>query len=214
MTCECTCIGKMGADECMKMLEGVEFAEIRMDEMELGVGDVERIFSMSRKLIATCRPGKMGEEERKELLSRAIRAGASHVDIEVEGADGFRKEIIGVAKEHGCRVIVSYHNYEETPGAEELRGIVKSCFDSGADIAKIACMARSAADNARLLGLLDSEKRLIVIGMGKVGRITRVIAPLLGSEITFVSCGMGKETAPGQMGREELEKIMEVLGNV
>jgi 3-dehydroquinate dehydratase-1 len=47
--------------------------------------------------------------------------------------------------------------------------------------------------------------------MGPKGRLTRVVAPLLGSQFTYASAAGGKETAEGQIEREELEKIMEAL---
>ncbi len=47
--------------------------------------------------------------------------------------------------------------------------------------------------------------------MGDAGRITRVAAPLLGSEFTFASPGEGRETAPGQMSASQLNAIYKIL---
>ena len=94
---------------------------------------------------------------------------------------------------------------------EELEQTIGWCFESGADIAKIACMANGEDDAARLLGLLDRKRRLIVIGMGEKGKITRVAAPLLGSEIAYASAGEGKESAPGQIEEKELERLMKAM---
>lgn len=210
----CVSINERTADGCIKAAEGLELAEIRMDLLEpseLSPGSIRRIFSQPSKLVATCRPGRIGEAKRKECLLLAIDAGAKYVDVEVEAPDAFKKEVVERARARGCAVIVSYHDHKRTPPEAELRQIVDWCFDSGADIAKIACMAESRRDCARLLGLLDRESKVIVIGMGSAGGIVRIAAPLLGSPFTYASSGKGKETAEGQMDRERMSKAMKGL---
>ena len=87
----------------------------------------------------------------------------------------------------------------------------------GADIAKIACKVHSERDNIRLLGLLDREKsggELVVVGMGEQGRITRIVAPFLGSPFTYASLAEGKETAVGQVSKNKLENIMRLIREI
>jgi 3-dehydroquinate dehydratase-1 len=210
----CVSIAEATAEGAVRAARGLELAEIRLDAMaesELTPENIRRIFSLPAKLVATCRAGKLGEGKRKEALSLAIDAGAGYVDIEVESPDPYKKELIEKARAGGCKAIVSYHDYKRTPPEAELRQIIQWCFDSGADIAKIACMVQNDADNARLLGLLDSGKSVVVIGMGERGRVTRVVAPLLGSPFTYASAGKGKETAEGQMDKAALEKAMDAV---
>ncbi len=161
--------------------------------------------------MATCRPGSESEDHRLSLLLAAVAAGAGYVDIELEADGEFRESIIDAARAAGAAVIVSHHDYAGTPGPEELHGIVEACFAAGADVAKLACQARNARDAARLLGLLDDPRRLVVIGMGPEGMITRVAGPVLGGEFTFASLREGAETAPGQLSAVELERRMQVL---
>jgi len=211
----CVSLSDCTADECATAAAKHEMAEVRMDRVSgLDGESIKRIFSQKSKLVAACRPGKMPDPERKGLLLMAIAAGASYVDVEVDASDAYKQEIISAAKERGCKVIVSYHDFAKTPVKEELDQIVGWCFDSGADIAKIACAANSGRDSARLLGLLDTERPIIAIGMGMKGRITRVAAPLLGSPFTFASMAKGKEAAPGQLEEKEMRKVLEVLENV
>ena len=94
-----------------------------------------------------------------------------------------------------------------------LLEIINRCFNSGADIAKIVCKVNSSKDNARLLGLLDSEKKLAVIGMGEKGKITRCLSPLLRGVFTFASISKGKETAQGQIAFSEMNEIQKVFKN-
>ncbi|MEW6748607.1 MAG: type I 3-dehydroquinate dehydratase [Candidatus Micrarchaeota archaeon] len=210
----CISVGEKTVFGCMKALGGTELAEIRLDlldEKELTPDNVRKLISSGKKVVATCRPGKMADARRLELLSSAIDAGAAYVDIEVEAKDGYKEALVKKAKEKGCEIIISYHDHQRTPSAEELRQMIAWCFDCGADMAKIACMVKSDKENARLLGLLDSDKRLIVVGMGPEGRITRILAPLLGSEFTFASSGEGKETAEGQLDKETVARALGAL---
>jgi 3-dehydroquinate dehydratase I len=196
---------------CLAALADLPFAEIRLDKMRLSTDDVRTLFSSHKRLIATHRPGEVPDEERGRLLMAAIGAGAAYVDVEVEAGTAYREEIVAKAHAMGCTVIVSFHDHERTPGRSELEARLSECFGAGADIAKIACTARTDRDNARLLGLLDEDRRVVVVGMGAIGRITRVLAPMLGSPFTFASLGKGRETAEGQMDRTTLEGLIEMV---
>ena len=209
----CTSVGEKTTDACITALKGQEFAEVRIDMLEkAGEADAKRIFASHPKLIATCRPGRITDDERKGLLLAAIAAGAGFVDVEVDASDGWKAEIVATARAKKCQVIVSFHDYKKTPTRGELKQIVDWCFESGADIAKIACQVNSDGENARLLGLLDDKRKIIVIGMGAKGRITRIVAPILGSPFTFASAGVGKETAGGQIAKNAMLKIWEGMG--
>lgn len=206
----CVSIGERSPKACLQMLRGQEFAEIRIDRLEKpDERMVKAIFSAHPKLIATCRAGRIKDKVRKELLLTAMDAGAAFVDVEVESPDAYKEEIIGMAKEKNRSAIVSFHDHEKTPGEDGLKRIVELCFASGASIAKIACMVNSPRDGARLLGLLDDSRQMVVVGMGNLGRITRIAALLLGSAFTFASLGEGKQTAPGQLEKEELAGLLE-----
>ncbi len=207
----CVSIAEPSVEDCLEALKGLKFAEIRMESMALNAEGIRKIFGQPLQLIATCRPGKLDDRTRKELLLGAIAAGADYVDVEVESDSTYRKDIIDAARSGNCRVIISFHDYKKTPTLERLRQIVDLCFSEGADIAKVACRILSERDNARLLGLLDEEgfdRKLIVVGMGEAGKITRMAAPFLGSPFTYASLVEGKETARGQIRKDRLENIM------
>jgi 3-dehydroquinate dehydratase-1 len=44
---------------------------------------------------------------------------------------------------------------------------------------------------------------MIVLGMGHLGKLSRVISPLLGAYLTFAS--LNTPTAPGQLSLQELQ---------
>ncbi|MBU0591727.1 type I 3-dehydroquinate dehydratase [Candidatus Micrarchaeota archaeon] len=208
----CVSIANKTFEECKEISHSMEFAEIRLDTMQLTPEEIKKLFLGHKKLIATCRPGKHNDEQRLMMLSTAIDAGAAFVDIELESEDDYRKMLVKKAHEKECEVIISYHDYDGTLPKEELEEIVSGCFRLGADVAKIACKVKTEKDNARLFGLLDSDRKLVVIGIGEHGKITRIVAPMLGSQFTFAVLKKGEETADGQMTIEEMEKLSRILG--
>jgi 3-dehydroquinate dehydratase type I len=204
----CTSIGEKGYDACRQALGKIKFGEIRLDKAKLEPEGIRKIFSSGKKLVATYHAGEESEQARAAALRLAIESGAAYVDIPIESSNGFKAEIIEVAKANDCTVIISYHNFKETPDTEELLGLIDSAFAQGADIAKVACMVNSPEDNERLLSLLDGKRRMIVIGMGELGTSTRADAIIRGAEFTFASLGTGKELAPGQVDQETLERMI------
>jgi 3-dehydroquinate dehydratase-1 len=197
-------------------MQDEELVEIRLDDALLSKDEIRKIFSKESfaKTIATCRIGTYDDNERKGILLDAISSGADYVDVEIEADDDYKKEIVDHAKNYGCKVIVSYHNYDETPSVTELENIIRESFDDGADIAKIACRTNHKKDLSRLMSLYsfsNNEKcdDILSIGMGKMSRITRIAAPILGAPFTFASKSEGKETAEGQISKEKLLKILE-----
>lgn len=164
------------------------------------------------QVIATCRPGRFSDEERISRLKASMDLGAGFLDLEIESSMEYFRELAGDAIEHGCQVIVSYHNNEQTPGRDQLKTILEKAYEMGASVAKIATEVRSREDIRNLLSLYDLPGRKVVIGMGAMGRITRVAALYLGAPFTFASPEDGSETAPGQLSFSQLNQIFQIIG--
>lgn len=208
----CVAIQENKVEACISAIEQCEMAEIRIDLCGFDRTQTTTVFQSSRKpLVATCRPDNHSDELRMSLLKAAIDAGAAYVDVEIESTAAFKAEMAEYAKKHNCKYIISYHNYEYTPGISALHEIVKQCFADGADIAKIATMACSTQDSARLLSLYDSTKQLVILGMGEAGKITRIAAPLLGAAFTFAALTDASATAPGQLSLPKMQEIYSLL---
>jgi len=208
----CTSIAYKSFEECREILSREMCAELRLDLLDLSQDQVRDLFSLPVKTIATCREGNFTDENRQIMLETAIRSGASYIDMELEMSRRLRKNLIKFAGLHQCRIIVSYHNHTSTPGFKELKRIVKKCRKAGADIVKIACMVNGQNDLAKLLALYVYGNDIIVIGMGKEGLITRLAAPLLGAEFTYVSADRDSNTAPGQITGHEMRQLYKQLG--
>ena len=200
-------------------LAGIDAVELRLDLMNTSPAVLATVVSAVAaripQIIATCRPGRASESDRVALLCEAVRIGAWGVDIEIDAPESSRAAVHAAARAHGSRLIVSHHDLDRTPPRAALDGIVRRAFQADADIVKIACRVLTAADQGTLLGLLDDERtagRIAVVGMGPRGRLTRIVAPLLGSPLAYVSMQAGHETAEGQLTRGELAQAWSALG--
>jgi 3-dehydroquinate dehydratase-1 len=207
----CVSIAEPNLRACRRALRGIDLAEIRLDRMRLTGEEIGALFSLPVKLIAACRPGKATENARKSALLTAVEAGAAYVDIEVEASRAFRLDIRRAARRKGCRVIISYHNFAMTPSDEILKRMLQRCFAQGAEIAKVVCRVRSGLDCARILSLYKTRGKVIALGMGPKGVITRIAAPLLGAPFTYASLAPGKETAAGQLDWRRHKHIVDMI---
>ncbi len=194
-------------------LAGLELAEIRLDGAALSSDETKDLFARPLKLIATYRPtGKASPEVRRERLALAIRSGAGYVDLELDSPPGYREELLPIARERGCRIIISHHDERGTPGRPALERIVEQCFAAGADIAKIACRVNAPDDAASLLSLYGKFHPLIALGMGPLGAVTRIAAPFLGAPFTYASITSDRPTADGQLDYKTLRDILGKIG--
>ena len=116
----CIPLAGIGFEECLSMARKEAFVEFRFDLLTLSMDQVKEVVNAANSCIATCRPGKMDEVDRKKILISAIRSGADYVDIEVESDKVLMNEIIMSARTHNTSIIISYHNFEETPALPEL----------------------------------------------------------------------------------------------
>ena len=162
-------------------------------------------------VVVTCRPGTHTDEERAALLKEALELGAAFVDVEMESGEHFLSDIRQKVESHRARLIVSYHNFERTPGQEDLESVMVACYERGADLAKVATKINGRDDILNLLALFNLPGEKVILGMGPLGRILRVMGPYLGGAFTFASLQEGKETAPGQLSIKEMHEIYKMI---
>jgi len=203
----CVAIADQNLESIKRILSEVALAEIRIDMLNLMPEELNEVFSEHNNLIATCRPGRFDDNERAIILERALMHGAAYIDLEIDTPQVWREPLIKLATELDRKVIVSYHNFDTTPSDDELDRIISTLWEAGADIPKLACMANTNEESARILNLYAKHKGIVALGMGKHGAVTRVAATPLGSPFTFASVN-GKSTAPGQIDYLTLENIL------
>ena len=162
----CTTIQNRTLEEIMNLLETseprIQMAEIRLDRCPLGIEEIEYLFSSSdTPLVATCRVVDDGNgtwEEAEEKLTAAVEAGAAFLDLEIEAPKEIGKRLRRACTEYGTTMIRSSHFFAGTPSDDVLRGTVEKCRKFGGEIVKIAAMAKSEEDVARVLALYPAAE--------------------------------------------------------
>ncbi|MEJ2273981.1 MAG: type I 3-dehydroquinate dehydratase [Woeseiaceae bacterium] len=139
---------------------------------------------------------------------------AALIDFEMSAPSDRIDEVRAAARSNGTRLILSYHNFEETPDREALRHKFSSAESLGGDVAKVAVMPRDLDDVLVLLAatLQASQETglpLISIAMGPAGALARAIGWYFGSAVTFAA---GEQaSAPGQLPVDAARDILRVL---
>ncbi len=199
-----------------KYLEIADIVEFRVDMLkEVSEGDIEEFTKYP--CIITVRADweggfwKGNNEERLNLIKKAIECNAKFVDIELR--EEKNKEMVKFRDEVGSKtkIIISYHDFEKTPSKEELVNIVEKALSIG-DIAKFATMANNKDDVLNILEVINNYPgKIIGIGMGEEGKLTRILGVYFGSILTFASY-KGKGSAPGQIDIDTLKEIWRLMG--
>lgn len=155
------------------------------------------------------------EDERVGLLVEAVQGGAAYVDIELLAPEESRRLVIGAAADSPAQVIISWHNFSDTPADEVLADIFNRQRHSGADIGKMVTMAHEYSDSLRVLGLQLLAARehfpLAAFCMGQAGKISRAATLELGGVLTYAAADRESCTAPGQLTVAELRTIQELV---
>jgi len=216
---------------------GADILELRIDLLEAEEKSVAKVkefvamlknpqSSLQMPIIITNRRKEEGgaftgtEAERIGMLSDILETAAGEevdaVDIEFFSPAAGKQEILKKAKRRHIPVISSFHDFNGMPRREDILRIITGMYKEGGSIAKIAVTPKTVNDALLLLELtqkLSSEGKLVVtIGMGRIGRHLRVIAPLYGSALAygFIEGENKKEegVAPGQFSVKELRGMM------
>ncbi|BDA45169.1 3-dehydroquinate dehydratase [Coccomyxa sp. Obi] len=147
------------------------------------------------------------EPPRLAALKTAAELGAQYVDVEYLAAEPFFASHGKVPS--STQLILSHHDYTETPSDEVLEAFVEGMFQSGADIAKLATMPQRIEHSARMLALPSkfAGRRVIALAMGEKGLASRILAPKFGSFLTFGALSPSRISAPGQPTVTQLRRV-------
>ena len=151
-----------------------------------------------------------------ELNQNAAKTGlVDLVDVEAFSGDDAVKAVVDIAHENGVKVIASNHDFHKTPEKEEIVSRLRKMQELGADIPKIAVMPQNKKDVLTLLAATEemvseyADRPIITMSMSGTGVISRLCGEVFGSALTFGA--VGKVSAPGQMGIEDLTTVLGLL---
>lgn len=158
---------------------------------------------------------EVGPNEYTLLVQTLATCGtADLVDVEADKDDNIVRDLAQYVREHGAHTIVSFHDFAKTPPTDWMANQICRLHGLGASIPKLAVMARSAADAARLIEATAAARELIdtpliTMAMGSHGTVTRLVGESFGSAMTF--CSMGRASAPGQVSLVQARAAIESL---
>lgn len=199
--------------------EHADCVEFRMD---LATDPLTALASYEGELplIATNRAdwegGEAGNDRRLDDLARvAAFDSVGAVDVELAALEsGEAENAVSDARDHDAVVIASVHDFEGTPGADEMREVLQRATDQG-DVGKLAVTAGDPGDVLALSSItyeLASEgKRVATMAMGEAGRHSRAVVPVYGSRIGYAPVDPAKATAPGQYDLATLRELIDRL---
>ena len=193
---------------------GADLIELRIDLLDMDPRTaILELKKLDLPVIITNRMKQEGgawegsEDERIRILLSFLPL-ADAIDIELCAQK--RDDVVKKAKTEGKTVIISTHDFQNTPEVDIMAGIINESFEAGADIAKLAVTPNTLLDVLHLLEVtLRSSGKVCTIAMGNIGRHSRVVAPIYGSVMTYGY--VDKPTAPGQLRVDELKSILTIL---
>jgi 3-dehydroquinate dehydratase-1 len=202
-------------DAC-EVVENLEECLTLLQEIRESIGEIPLIFTCRIDLEGGLK--KLSQEKRLELFTAAISSGnVDLVDIELCNEEKFIKVILECAKTHNVKVILSFHNFKETPSEPFIYSKLAEAQTAGADIVKLAAMPETYGDVLTLMSATNKARNeritvpMITMSMGPLGAVSRLVGGLFGSDITF-AIGL-QASAPGQIPIKELKTGMALLYN-
>lgn len=157
---------------------------------------------------------KGGEGERLALLKRAAELGAAFVDLEFRCARSAQARSL-MAQRNGTAMVLSYHDFRQTPSWTELQDLLTRMSEQGAEVVKVVSLANSFEDNLKLLGLIPLARRrgqeIVAFCMGPKGKMSRIFSPLMGGAWTYAPLKKERASAPGQLTAPELREMWQRL---
>lgn len=190
--------------------------ELRLDTLKTSAADIRAALAgNTTPVLLTARHPAEGGQGTVEAAGRIALLEplldlAQVVDIELRSAMEM-KPLVLKAQGMGVKVMGSFHDFQTTPGEEILRGAINFAQPAGLDAVKIATFLNKAEDLTRLITLTSEVHRLRLssMGMGPLGRVSRLVLAKCGSLLNYGY--LGESNAPGQWPAARLKELLAEL---
>ncbi|MEK5170134.1 MULTISPECIES: type I 3-dehydroquinate dehydratase [Staphylococcus] len=221
-------ITQLCLDELIKYKDYIDIVELRIDQWEnFVIKNVDTVIQQLKglnldfKILVTYRTSSQGGKGNVEettyidILKLLIEyAQFELLDIEWSGAintDQYAR-LITDAQEKNLNVVLSHHNFEETPSLEEIKFIYYKMQKLAPQYLKLAVMPNNKEDVLHLLEAMsvtsdNTPYKVIGISMSHLGLVSRVAQGVFGGSISY-GC-LGEPQAPGQIHVKALKQQLE-----
>lgn len=207
---------------------GVDIAEWRADYLLAAdpAADLARLTGRVRDrlgavpLLLTVRSGAEGgrvdldDDGYAQHVSALLEDGAADaVDLELARA-AVLPQLREQARHQGAAILLSQHDVQATPPADELVSLLTQMAGAGADIVKVAVTARTPRDVLELLAATDRARAdlavpVVTMAMGPAGLASRLCGEIFGSAVTFGA--VDRASAPGQIDVARLRDVVDLV---
>jgi 3-dehydroquinate dehydratase I len=187
---------------------------LRLDHLADVADEVEKVLPKLRTpVIITARhpheggARKLRLQRRRDLLARFLNH-AVYMDVELRSAPALRS-LLKLAENKNVRRIISLHNFKSTPSARILAAKARDARSHGADIFKVATRTDTPLELGHLLEFMTNSRLdlpLAVMGIGKLGAISRVLLARADSVLIYASLGAATDVE-GQLSLEQLRAL-------
>ncbi len=190
-----------------------DLCELRFDKLLPSSGDLpSRVRELPYPKIATVRdPLEGGANSMPESTRLSIFEGwlpvCNFIDVELRNLSRFSR-LIQEAESTGKEVIVSYHDFAKTPTLQELQKMFDQSGRVPNRIFKVATTVSHWSDVEILIHLIQDnfEYRVTAMGMGVLGKLSRLVLARLGSCLAYGS--VGAAVVPGQWPVRQLSDLL------
>lgn len=173
-------------------------------------------------IILTCRGHweggikEVSEEAKDAIYETGIKEKlVDFVDKELSYGERKLSRWKAMTGANGISLILSYHNFHQTPSKEFIYSQLVQQIRCGADVAKAALMPKCEEDVLNLLTATLAVRRdfpdtpMIAISMGSLGMHSRVVGGFYGSDLTFAVGSAA--SAPGQIPAGQIRSVLELM---
>jgi 3-dehydroquinate dehydratase-1 len=196
----------------LRMRKPPDLFELRLDRFAEGLAALRAaIPRLAAPFIITARhPAEGGTNnlsaaQRRALLLEFLPT-ARFIDVELRSVPAFRS-VLDEAAAQKVATIISFHDFQTMPRPAQLDQIAQRAISSGARIVKVAARTDTRVQLETLLSFFNRQRRarVIAMGIGKLGRASRLELARRGCVLNYVH--LGSRAAPGQLSIEELRRF-------
>ena len=195
----------------IRMRTPPDLFELRLDALAGSIQTVRKeIDKLSSPFIITARHPREGgvnqlssRERRKLLLAFLPRAAC--VDIELRSTRALAS-VLRAARTKNVSVIISFHDFRGTPSASRLDEIARRAQSLGPNLVKIAARTDTQGELKKLLDFFDRTQNVVVMGLGKLGRRSRMKLARRGCALNYAHLGTAR--VAGQLSIPELRRAL------
>lgn len=197
-------------------LAACDLVEIRLDLIACDLAETRTLAqALELPLLFTARhPAEGGkgpvEHAGRAAMLESVLDLATLIDVELQSAPHM-PALLTKARAQGVGVVGSFHDFQATPPDDTLIGARDFAQTLGLDAVKLATYLNTPADLQRLMSQANDKRRLplSVMGMGQLGRLSRLALAKLGSLLNYGY--LGESNAPGQWPAPRLKELLAEL---